>query len=145
MGGMATLNPFNMLARKTVPGGMATPPTPDGVLGLLAAVLPFISTLVAETFADWLFSTGGFVGLAALLATRGMPGFVGTLLSTVLAILIGTLLEWRPFAGIVTWTLAAFFVAHGITQVLTSLHHRRLPTRNVLRKTKAPLCRIDGL
>ena len=98
------------------------------VLGLLAAASPFISTLVVETFAGWLFLTGGFVGLAALFTTRSMPGFAWTLLSAVLAILIGAFLVWRPFAGVVTLTLAlaAFFAAQGITQILTSLHHRRL-------------------
>jgi uncharacterized membrane protein HdeD (DUF308 family) len=90
--------------------------------------LPFIATLVVETSAGWLFLTGGFVGLAALFTTRSVPGFVWTMLSAVLAILIGAFLVWRPFAGVVTLTLAlaAFFAAHGITQILTSLHHRRL-------------------
>ena len=58
-----------------------------------------------------------------------MPGFVWTLLSAVLAILIGAFLVWRPFAGVVTLTLAlaAFFAApHGIARILTSLDHRRL-------------------
>jgi uncharacterized membrane protein HdeD (DUF308 family) len=99
------------------------------VLGLLAAALPFIATLVVETFVGWLFLTGGFVGLAALFTTRSMPGFVWTLLSAVLAILIGAFLVWRPFAGVVTLTLAlaAFFAApHGIARILTSLDHRRL-------------------
>src|ERR1700753_2709214 len=98
------------------------------VLGLLAAALPFIAALEVETFAGWLFLTGGFVGLASLFTTRSMPGFMWTLLSAVLSILIGAFLVWRPFAGVVTLTLAlaAFFAAHGIAQILTSLHHRRL-------------------
>jgi uncharacterized membrane protein HdeD (DUF308 family) len=98
------------------------------ILGLLAAALPFVTTLVVETFAGWLFLTGGFVGLAALFTTRSMPGFVWTVLSAVLAILIGAFLVWLPFAGVVTLTLAlaAFFAAQGIAQILTSLYHRRL-------------------
>jgi uncharacterized membrane protein HdeD (DUF308 family) len=93
------------------------------ILGLLAAASPFVATLVVETFAGWLFLTSGFVGLAALFTTRSLPGFVWTLLSAVLAILIGAFLVWRPFAGVVTLTLAlaAFFAAHGIVQILTSL------------------------
>jgi uncharacterized membrane protein HdeD (DUF308 family) len=75
------------------------------ILGLIAAATPFIATLVVETFAGWLFLTGGFVGLAALFTTRNVPGFVWTLLSAVLAILIGAFLVWRPFAGLVTLTV----------------------------------------
>jgi uncharacterized membrane protein HdeD (DUF308 family) len=98
------------------------------ILGLLAAASPFFATLVVETFAGWLFLTGGFVGLAALFTTRNVPGFVWALLSAVLAILIGAFLVWRPFAGLVTLTvaLAIFFAVHGILQILTSLDHRRL-------------------
>jgi uncharacterized membrane protein HdeD (DUF308 family) len=93
------------------------------LLGLLAAASPFIATLVVETFAGWLFLTGGFVGLAALFTTRNVPGFVWTLLSAVLAILIGAFLVWRPFAGLITLTvaLAIFFAAHGIVQIATSI------------------------
>jgi uncharacterized membrane protein HdeD (DUF308 family) len=102
------------------------------ILGLLAAAAPFIATPVVETFAGWLFLTGGFVGLAALFTTRNVPGFVWTLLSAVLAILIGAFLVWRPFAGLVTLTvaLAAFFAVHGIVQILTALDHRALFARS---------------
>jgi len=47
------------------------------VLGLLAAAAPLIATPVMETFAGWLFLTGGFIGLAALLTTRDVPGLCG--------------------------------------------------------------------
>jgi uncharacterized membrane protein HdeD (DUF308 family) len=104
------------------------------ILGLLAAASPFIATLVVETFAGWLLLTGGFVGLVALFTTTNVPGFVWTLLGAVLAILIGAFLVWRPFAGLITLTLAlaAFFAAHGVVQILTSVHHRRLFARSWL-------------
>jgi uncharacterized membrane protein HdeD (DUF308 family) len=104
------------------------------VLGLIAAASPLVATLVLETFAGWLFLTGGFVGLAALFTTRNVPGFVWTLLGAVLAILIGAFLVWRPFAGLVTLTLAlaVFFAAHGVVQILTSLEHHRLFARSWL-------------
>jgi uncharacterized membrane protein HdeD (DUF308 family) len=61
-------------------------------------------------------------------APRNGPGFVWTLIGPVLAILIGAFLVWRPFAGLVTLTiaLAGFFAAHGVAQILTSLNHRQL-------------------
>jgi uncharacterized membrane protein HdeD (DUF308 family) len=96
------------------------------ILGLAAAASPFVATLVIKTFAGWLLLTGGFIGLAAVFTTRSVPGFVWTLLSAVLAILVGAFLVWRPFAGVVTLTFAltSFFTAHGIAQILTSLAHR---------------------
>ena len=95
------------------------------IFGLLAAAAPLIATPVIETFAGWLFLTGGFIGLAALFTTRNVPGFVWTLISAVLAILIGAFLVWRPLAGLVTLTiaLAVFFAVHGVVQILTSLAH----------------------
>jgi uncharacterized membrane protein HdeD (DUF308 family) len=102
------------------------------ILGLLAAASPLIATLVVETFAGWLFLTGGFIGLAALFTTRNAPGFVWTVIAAVLAILIGAFLVWRPFAGLITLTiaLAIFFAAHGVVQILTSLEHRHLFARS---------------
>src|SRR5215471_5836175 len=102
------------------------------ILGLMAAAAPVVATLVVDTFAGWMFLTGGFVGLAALFTTRNVPGFVWTLISVVLAILIGAFLVWRPVAGLVTLTiaLAIFFAVHGVVQILTSLAHRRLFARS---------------
>jgi uncharacterized membrane protein HdeD (DUF308 family) len=100
------------------------------ILGLLAAAAPFMATLVVVTFAGWLFLASGFVGLAALFTTKNVPRFIWTLLSAVLAILIGAFLVWRPFVEVITLTLAlaAFFAAHGVVQILTSLDHRRFST-----------------
>jgi uncharacterized membrane protein HdeD (DUF308 family) len=102
------------------------------LLGLLAAASPFVATLVVETFAGWLFLTGGFIGLAALFTTSNVPGFLWTLLSSLLAILVGAFLVWRPFTGLVTLTmvLAVFFAAHGLAQIVTSIEHRRLFSRS---------------
>src|SRR5262249_43397073 len=98
------------------------------ILGLLAAASPFIATLVVETFAGWLFLTGGVVGLAALFSTRSGPGFVWAPIGALLATLLVAFLVWRPFAGLMTLTiaLAIFFAAHGVVQILTSLAHRQV-------------------
>jgi uncharacterized membrane protein HdeD (DUF308 family) len=54
------------------------------------------------------------------------------LIGAALAILIGAFLVWRPFAGLITLTLALaiFFALHGVVQILTSLEHRRLFPRS---------------
>src|SRR5438874_2394843 len=103
-------------------------PLPVGNIGQPGSVTRPLRGGGQALLAGWLFLTSGFVGLAALFTTRSVPGFVWTLLSAVLAILIGAFLVWRPFAGVVTLTLAlaAFFAAHGIVQILTSLDHRQL-------------------
>jgi uncharacterized membrane protein HdeD (DUF308 family) len=102
------------------------------ILGVLAAASPFIATLVVEAFAGWLFLTGGFIGLAALFTTRNVPGFIWTVIGAVLAMLIGAFLVWRPFAGVITLTiaLAVFFAVHGVVQILTSLEHRQVFVRS---------------
>jgi uncharacterized membrane protein HdeD (DUF308 family) len=98
------------------------------VLGFFAAAFPFVATLVVKTFAGWLFLTSAFVGIASLFTTRSVPGFAWTLLSAILAIVVGAFLVWRPLAGAVTLTLAlaAYFAAHGIAQILASLAHRQV-------------------
>jgi len=57
---------------------------------------------------------------------------VWTLIGAVLAILIGAFLVWRPFAGLITLTMALgiFFAAHGIVQIATSLEHRPVLARS---------------
>jgi hypothetical protein len=48
------------------------------ILGLLAAASPFIATLVVETFAGWLFLTGGFERVYNLCSDRMRNGgYVG--------------------------------------------------------------------
>jgi uncharacterized membrane protein HdeD (DUF308 family) len=109
-----------------IPGVLMT------ILGLFAVAVPFIATMVVETTAGWLFLTSGFVALAALFTTKNVPGIVWTLIGAVLAILIGAFLVWRPFAGIISLTLAlaAFFTAEGVVQILTARDHRGLFARS---------------
>jgi uncharacterized membrane protein HdeD (DUF308 family) len=98
------------------------------ILGLLAAAAPFTSTMVVDTFAGWMLLTAGFIGLAALITTRNVPGFVWTLIGAVLAMLVGAYLVRRPLAGLVSLTmaLAVYFAAHGVAQIVTSFRHRAL-------------------
>jgi uncharacterized membrane protein HdeD (DUF308 family) len=50
------------------------------------------------------------------------------LIRAVLAIVLGVLLLWRPFAGVLTLTLllAAFFAAQGISQIIVSIQQRAM-------------------
>jgi len=64
MGSVATSDPRSNTIGAFSDLGVATV-----ILGLVATASPFIATLVVETFAGWLFLTGGFIGLAVLFTT----------------------------------------------------------------------------
>ena len=56
-----------------------------------------------------------------------MPGFAWSLLTAVLAIVLGLILVLRPISGVLTLTivLAAFFLIEGISAILLAIEHRR--------------------
>ncbi|HEU5276579.1 MAG TPA: HdeD family acid-resistance protein, partial [Xanthobacteraceae bacterium] len=98
------------------------------VLGVLAIGEPMVATIAVALFAGWLFLISGIVGLASMFTTHRMPGFWWPLISSVLAILVGIYLIWRPLVGVLSLTLvvAAYFGAQGIVQIITSIEHRRV-------------------
>jgi uncharacterized membrane protein HdeD (DUF308 family) len=98
------------------------------VLGALAAMAPVIATLAVTIFAGWLFLIGGVAGLAGMFTAQRVPGYWWTLLSSLLGILVGMYLIWRPFQGMFSLTLvaAAYFAAHGIAQIFIAIEHRRM-------------------
>jgi uncharacterized membrane protein HdeD (DUF308 family) len=98
------------------------------LLGLLAVARPMIASLTVEIFVGWLFVIGGIAGLAGVFTAWKTPGIAWMLIRAALAIVLGVLLLWRPFAGVLTLTLllAAFFIAQGITQMIVSVQHRAM-------------------
>jgi uncharacterized membrane protein HdeD (DUF308 family) len=97
------------------------------VLGLAAIAVPEIATLAVTLFIGWLFFIAGIFRTISVLQHRGMPGFVWSLLTAVLAILLGLVLILRPIAGVLTLTiwLVAFFIIEGIAAILLAIEHRR--------------------
>jgi len=89
--------------------------------------LPNISTLEIELLVGWLFIVGGFFRAATIFSKRHMPGFWWSLLSGVLAVVVGAILIARPLQGVVTLTIVMtlFFVIEGIAAVLIALEYRR--------------------
>jgi uncharacterized membrane protein HdeD (DUF308 family) len=55
-----------------------------------------------------------------------MPGFGWSMLSALLAVLLGLILIARPLAGVLTLTmvLIAFFILEGITAIVVAVQHR---------------------
>ena len=96
-------------------------------LGILAIGEPLVATFAVTLFAGWLFLISGIVGLAGLFTAQRVPGFWWTLISALLAIVIGIYLIARPLAGVLTLTLAVslYFGAQGIAQIITALGQRR--------------------
>jgi uncharacterized membrane protein HdeD (DUF308 family) len=97
------------------------------VLGLLAIAVPEIASLAIAILIGWLFFVGGILRTLSLLRHRGMPGFAWSLLTAVLAIVLGLVLLFRPLAGVLTLTIAlvVFFVLEGIAAILLAIEHRR--------------------
>jgi uncharacterized membrane protein HdeD (DUF308 family) len=96
------------------------------VFGLLAVAMPNIATLAVEIFVGWLFLIGGIFRAVSVWHARRMPGFGWSMLSALLAVLLGLILIARPLAGVLTLTmvLVAFFILEGITAIVIAVQHR---------------------
>ena len=96
-------------------------------LGLLAIAVPEVASLAITIFIGWLFFIGGIFRTVSLLQHRSMPGFGWSLVTALLAIVLGLVLLLRPIAGVLTLTLAliAFFILEGLSAILLALEHRR--------------------
>jgi uncharacterized membrane protein HdeD (DUF308 family) len=97
------------------------------VLGLLAIAVPEVATLAITIFLGWLFFVGGIFRTVSVVQHREMPGFVWSLLTAVLAIVLGLVLILRPIAGVLTLTiwLIVFFIIEGIAAIFLAIEHRR--------------------
>jgi uncharacterized membrane protein HdeD (DUF308 family) len=97
------------------------------VLGFLAVALPNIATLAVEIFVGWLFLVGGIFRAMSVWHSRRAPGFVWSLLTAVLSIVLGLILILRPLEGVLTLTmvLVAFFIVEGIASIIGAIEHRQ--------------------
>jgi uncharacterized membrane protein HdeD (DUF308 family) len=97
------------------------------LLGMAAIAVPYFFTLEIELFVGWLFIVGGLFRAAALIRKRHMPGFIWSLLSAALAVVLGALLIARPLQGVITLTivLTVIFVIEGVAAILIGLEYRR--------------------
>jgi uncharacterized membrane protein HdeD (DUF308 family) len=97
------------------------------VLGLAAMLVPAVAGLAATVILGWLFLIAGAAGIAFSVMARGAPGFIWSLLSAVLALVVGGLLAWNPLQGLMTLTLVltAFFAVDGVLMIVLALAHRR--------------------
>jgi uncharacterized membrane protein HdeD (DUF308 family) len=96
------------------------------VLGFLAVAEPNVATIAVGIFVGWLFFIGGIFRALSVWQSRGMPGFAWSLLTALLAIVLGLILIFQPLAGVLTLTmvLIAFFILEGITAIVLAVQHR---------------------
>jgi len=97
------------------------------VLGAAAMVVPSWATLTVKIFLGWLFLLSGLVGLITTFWLKRAPGFWWSLLSAVLAVVVGVLLIGWPVSGAMSLTLALliYFVAEGVFSIMFGLAHQR--------------------
>jgi uncharacterized membrane protein HdeD (DUF308 family) len=97
------------------------------VLGAAAIVIPNWATLTVTIFLGWLFLFSGIVGLITTFWLKQAPGFWWSLLSAVLAVVIGALLIGWPVSGALSLTLALliYFAMEGIFSIMFGLEHQR--------------------
>lgn len=114
------------------------------VLGLVAVVIAYISTVALTKGLGWLFFVSGVVGLATTYWTRQMPGYWWSLVSALLGLLVGALLlaqqtddlyrglyiGW-PIGRIapLTLVLVGFFAIEGVVSIMYGLAHRSIDSR----------------
>ena len=109
------------------------------LLGLLAVVIPSIANENVTGILGWLFLLSGATGLVTTYWARQAPGFLWSLVSALLAIVVGVvlienksqdlyggLLGW-PFhdAGPLRLILVLFFLVEGGVSIMFGIEHRR--------------------
>jgi len=98
------------------------------VLGALAIVMPQITTLAVELMIAWLFLLSGLVHGWSTFSMRGAWNIAGSAIVAILSLVVGGLLLFNPFEGILTLTMlmVAFFLAAGVVKIYYSSRNRHV-------------------
>jgi uncharacterized membrane protein HdeD (DUF308 family) len=97
------------------------------ILGAIAIIVPEVATLAVAILLGWLLLISGIVGLISTLRMRSAPGFIWSLISAILGIVVGGILIGWPVGGVISLTILmiVFFLIEGVTSILFALDHRR--------------------
>ena len=109
------------------------------LLGLLAIVIPSIASANVTVVLGWLFLVSGTLGLATTYWARQAPGFWWSLVSALLAIVVGVVLIANKsqdlYGGLIGWPfekagplrliLVLFFLVEGGASIMFAIEHRR--------------------
>lgn len=90
------------------------------LLGIIAIALPGVFTLGTELFIGVLFLAAGLVQGWRTFQTKGVPGFVWSLIVALIYVIAGLTLILKPVTGVLTLTfiLTIFFVINGIANII---------------------------
>src|SRR5579862_2939530 len=116
------------------------------LLGLLATTVPLIVNENVTGILGWLFLASGATGLVTTYWARRAPGFLWSLVSALLAILVGVMLIENKsqdlYGGMLGWPfhnagplrliLVLFFLVEGGTSIMLAIEHRRHFSRHWL-------------
>ena len=97
------------------------------VLGIAALALPPLATIAVAVLFGWILLLGGVFGFVTTIIGRHAPGFVWSLLSSIVAIVAGALIFFSPGVGALslTFILTGFLAADGIITIMLALDYRR--------------------
>jgi len=109
------------------------------LLGLMAIVIPSIARANVTVVLGWLFLVSGTLGLATTYWARQAPGFWWSLVSALLAIVVGVVLIANKsqdlYGGLMGWPfekigplrliLVLFFLVEGGASIMFAFEHRR--------------------
>jgi uncharacterized membrane protein HdeD (DUF308 family) len=97
------------------------------LLGVIAILVPPIATLAVTIVLGWLFLISGVVGLVTSFWMRHAPGFLWSLISAILGVVVGFLLLASPLSGAFSLTLVliTFFIIEGVVSIMFALDHKR--------------------
>jgi uncharacterized membrane protein HdeD (DUF308 family) len=109
------------------------------LLGLLAIIIPSIASANVTVVLGWLFLVSGTLGLATTYWARQAPGFWWSLVSALLAIVVGVVLIANKsqdlYGGLIGWPfektgplrliLVLFFLVEGGASIMFAFEHRR--------------------
>jgi uncharacterized membrane protein HdeD (DUF308 family) len=96
-------------------------------LGVVAIIVPAITSLVIEMFIGWLLLVMGCFRFIAIIRRWHTPGFWQSLIASVIAVVLGGLLIIFPLGGMLTLTLALMimFIVEGVMSILTAVDFRK--------------------
>jgi uncharacterized membrane protein HdeD (DUF308 family) len=97
------------------------------VLGFFAVFAPVMPGFAVTILFGYLFLCIGIFGMITTIIMRRAPGFWWSLLSAILALLVGGWLLFQPTVGVVslTYLLIAFFIVEGGSTIMFALDHRK--------------------
>ena len=101
-------------------------------LGIIAVIVPNVSSVGIELVAGWLFLIGGVVRAVHLMTKLHPAGYWWSVLGAVAAIVLGASLIFMPLQGVITLALllTALFAIEGISALIGAfdVRHRGTPS-----------------